>query len=610
MNRCLTRWSAPLAALLTLLASQALAQNSSFTYQGSLSAPGGPVDALADFKARLWTAASGGTMVGTEQSFPGVEVTRGVFSLSIPSPAGAFIDGQPLWLELDVRVPSGTGAYTTISPRSAVSAVPLAVGLAGIPMRPGTEVLDLRSGSASSDSYFVHNVPFYQVVTPTQSGFLTRVQMQIAHANNGPKMTARLRSGQGLAGPLLATVNVVPAVGTVTFDFGSVPVSKGQAYTVEMVTTSGTIAVVQATPGSQPANCPTFWAGTDMVPAWFAAYVRLPQLAVQATGAPWSGIAGSPFTTQADGTIAASVNQFTVRASGGGSLVPALRVVGRGGTGALAALDLATYDPGSNAPSARIQAVDSDYSSHIDFQTKNWGAITNPLTTRMRLTDEGLLGIGTTSPEALLTVTPETGGGILVGSTQTAGRTSLYLGINGANNDYSIIQSTSAWGSSYGFLTINPDGGRVGIGTRTPNASFTLDVNGALRCVGFTNASSARYKKNIRSIEDDALSSILALRPVRFDWNDEIPSMAGRADVGLIAEEVAEAIPEAVSRSNGKIEGIDYNRLTALMIRALRQEHERSAASTQRLVDEAAALRAENAELRSRLEAIEQMLKR
>lgn len=612
MNRFLARCSAPVAALLTLLGSQALAQNSSFTYQGSLSAPGGPVGALADFKARLWTAASGGTMVGTEQSFPGVEVTRGVFSLSIPSPAGAFIDGQPLWLELDVRVPSGTGSYTTMSPRSAVSAVPLAVGLAGVPMSQGEEVADVGTGAVNMAGSFVvtPGTTYYQVITPAQTGWVTRVQIQTKDAYNNPAITARLRAGQGITGPVLATAQVVPGVGVVTFDFGAVRVTRGQAYTVEMEVTSGVIAARMAAAGTQPPTCPTVWGEGNSTQGWFASFVRPLRLAVQAEGVPQSGVTGAPWTIASNGAVISAKDSVEVRPSASGVSAPRFGIVGRGGSSATVALDLSTYDAGANAPTARLLARDFEYSSNLDFQTKNAGDIANPLTTRMRLTHDGRLGIGTTSPEALLTVTPATGGGILVGDTQTAGRTSLYLGINGASNDYSIIQSTSASGSSYGFLTINPDGGRVGIGTRTPNASFTLDVNGALRCVGFTNASSARYKKNIRSIEDDALASILSLRPVRFDWNDEIPSMAGRADVGLIAEEVAEAIPEAVSRSNGRIEGIDYNRLTALMIRALRQEHERSAASTQRLADEAATLRAENAELRKRLDEIEQMLKR
>ncbi|MBY0111183.1 MAG: tail fiber domain-containing protein [Phycisphaerales bacterium] len=609
MNRFLTRWSAPVAALLTLLGSQALAQNSSFTYQGSLSAPGGPVGALADFKARLWTAASGGTMVGTEQSFPGVEVTRGVFSLSIPSPAGAFTDGQPLWLELDVRVPSGTGAYTTMSPRSAVSAVPLAVGLAGVAMGTDVERPDVGATAFGNIGFQLGGQGsfFYQVITPSQSGVLTRVQFYAADAFSNPAAIVRLRLGVGRTGPILQTKNITPTVGVFEIAFDDIRVTGGQRYTVDFEMTSG---VVNARNADKPVpNCPGYWNSSTRA-IWFATFIQPLRLSVNAAGAPWSGISGSPFSVQSDGTIAARSDRMTVNATPNGTVEPSLRVLGRGGVGSSASLELSTYDPGANAPSARIRANDLNYSSSIDFQTKNAGDMANPLTTRMRLTDDGRLGIGTTSPEALLTVTPTTGGGILVGNTQTAGRTSLYLGINGASNDYSIIQSTSASGSRYGFLTINPDGGYVGIGTRTPDGSFTLDVNGALRCVGFTNASSARYKKNIRSIEDDALASILALRPVRFDWNDEIPSMAGRADVGLIAEEVAEAIPEAVSRSNGKIEGIDYNRLTAQMIRALRQEHERSAASVRRLGDEAAELRAENAELRKRLDAIEQMLKR
>jgi microcystin-dependent protein len=70
-----------------------------------------------------------------------------------------------------------------------------------------------------------------------------------------------------------------------------------------------------------------------------------------------------------------------------------LRITGPGGTGSSVDLDLTTYDPGDNAPSARIRAVDSDYSSFIEFQSKIPGAITNGLETRMVIDPNGNLTV-------------------------------------------------------------------------------------------------------------------------------------------------------------------------------------------------------------------------
>lgn len=63
---------------------------------------------------------------------------------AIPSPSGAFVDGQALWLGSSMSA-SGTGAYTTLTPRSAVSPVPLAMGIHGIAITPEGEVLDRGS---------------------------------------------------------------------------------------------------------------------------------------------------------------------------------------------------------------------------------------------------------------------------------------------------------------------------------------------------------------------------------------------------------------------------------------------------------------------------------
>jgi hypothetical protein len=598
-----------LAAMLAF-ATVSRAQSTSFTYQGSLQSSGVAVNGTADVRVRIMNAATGGNTIGAQQQFTSVQVTNGVFSINVASPTGAFVDGAPAWLELDVRSPAGTGAYTTLAPRQAVTPVPQAVGLAGVPMTTQSEEFDIGPSATSSSSFFVvPGTEFSQVITPTQSGLLTQVRLQLAQAYNDPSLRVRLRSGQGVSGPVLADFGLVPTVGTLQLNFDSVRVTQGQPVTVEILMASGVIAVVQAAPGTQIASCPTFWSGGTSTPAWFAAYVRPLRLGVQSTGAPWTGITGRPaLATLADGSAAFTSGAVQIRPAPSGNAGSALRLIGRGGANATVSLDLSTYDPGTILPSARILATDANFSSTLDFQTKIPGSITNSLMTRMRLTADGKLGIGTSSPDALLTVDPNAGGGVLVGNTSVDGRTSLYAGVTAASGGYSLIQSTSASGTSYGFLTINPDGGHVGIGTRSPSSSFLLDVNGPLRCIGFTNASSGRYKKDIRSVDGDLLPAILALRPVRFAWNESIPSMDGREDLGLIAEEVALVLPDAVSRVDGRVEGIDYNRLTALVIGALRQKHEQDTERSVRVSSELKSLRQENEALKARLDALERAI--
>lgn len=53
--------------------------------------------------------------------------------------------------------------------------------------------------------------------------------------------------------------------------------------------------------------------------------------------------------------------------------------------------------------------------------------------------------------------------------------------------------------------------------------------------------SSIRFKENVRTIRDP-LQTIQRLRGVTFDWK---PEYGGQADIGLIAEEVADVVPQA-----------------------------------------------------------------
>lgn len=106
----------------------------------------------------------------------------------------------------------------------------------------------------------------------------------------------------------------------------------------------------------------------------------------------------------------------------------------------------------------------------------------------------------------------------------------------------------------------------------SPSNVLTLPNIADVRGRGLANAwhiySSKRWKENIQSI-DNALDKVLKLRGVSFDWKE-----CGKRDIGMIAEEVGEIIPEVVSYEENGIEakGLDYARLTALLIEAVREQ--------------------------------------
>jgi Chaperone of endosialidase len=144
---------------------------------------------------------------------------------------------------------------------------------------------------------------------------------------------------------------------------------------------------------------------------------------------------------------------------------------------------------------------------------------------------------------------------------------------------------------------------KVGIGTTTPTNLLTLGKGfGPSIADGWTTYSSRRWKTNIQPLQN-ALDKVEQLRGVSYDLKD-----SGKHEVGVIAEEVGQVVPEVVSyEQNGKdATGVDYSRLTALLIEAAKEQqreiqHQQAALRTQ-----AAAIR----DLKSELRATRQTLQK
>jgi hypothetical protein len=127
-------------ALMTLACVHA--QGTVFTYQGFLKVSGNPANANYDFQFSLWTAASGGLLVGATLTVPNVPVQNGLFTVSLDF--GSVWDGSDRYLQIAVR-PAGSGSYTTLSPRVKINPTPYAIR-AGVASPVGSAGGDL-SGS-------------------------------------------------------------------------------------------------------------------------------------------------------------------------------------------------------------------------------------------------------------------------------------------------------------------------------------------------------------------------------------------------------------------------------------------------------------------------------
>ena len=276
------------------------------------------------------------------------------------------------------------------------------------------------------------------------------------------------------------------------------------------------------------------------------------------------------------------------------------------GTGQTAGLELTPFDPDGNAPAGRIQSTDDGgFGGHLDFMTKPIGSISNPLGLRMRIRSTGDVGIGTgtTNPGARLHIQQPNAGSTLLlqgGDAEgenppaRAGLAFSYFDSPVAKHFITTNHSISTPANNkMGFWLNNRVGsstddapgngttqvmtltgqGRVGIGAVNP--SFTLDVNGDLRCFGFTNSSDARYKRDLRPLTG-ALGKVRALRARSYDWDHAAfpdKDLPKRRSIGFIAQEMREVLPELVTEDAEGYLSIAYTEVIPVLTQAIQELH-------------------------------------
>jgi hypothetical protein len=205
----------------------------------------------------------------------------------------------------------------------------------------------------------------------------------------------------------------------------------------------------------------------------------------------------------------------------------------------------------------------------------------------------GNVGIGNRSPSAALDVMSSGTAGLRVANQKTGGTVASFGGTGDFQVDAPFVPA--------GRLIIK-ENGSVGVGTATPAATFEVKQGGSTLADAWTTRSSARFKNNIQPLFG-SLATVEKLRGVSYD-----SKVNGKHDIGLIAEEVAQVVPEVVSfdATTGQPSGLDYARLTALLIEAVKQQ-QRVAKQQQRAAQQHHAqirkLQSEVKDLQTRLDA-------
>lgn len=213
----------------------------------------------------------------------------------------------------------------------------------------------------------------------------------------------------------------------------------------------------------------------------------------------------------------------------------------------------------------------------------------------------GNVGIGTTNPVVNLDVTGDSSGDhslqLRSGNVNTGTSSSqLVLSFNGNsydNNGYAhsirtrhnaaaeagnaidfylwdYSNDTSSTLGTKRVMTLDGNG-KVGIGDDTP--TYSLDVTGDARftsdlyALSVTETSDEKKKENILDSEY-GLDSILELRPVMFTWID---NPENGEQLGLIAQEVLEVLPETVNEFEDGVLGLKYSQFIPVLIKAVQE---------------------------------------
>ncbi|MGV3510043.1 MAG: tail fiber domain-containing protein [Sphingobacteriaceae bacterium] len=101
-------------------------------------------------------------------------------------------------------------------------------------------------------------------------------------------------------------------------------------------------------------------------------------------------------------------------------------------------------------------------------------------------------------------------------------------------------------------------------------SQYKLQINGTIRWTNYSQSSDRALKTNIQPLTY-GLKDVLSLKPVKYNWID--PTKSTEKQIGLIAQDVRETIPEIVSGDESKKGlGIEYTGLIPVLINAIKEQ--------------------------------------
>jgi len=200
-------------------------------------------------------------------------------------------------------------------------------------------------------------------------------------------------------------------------------------------------------------------------------------------------------------------------------------------------------------------------------------------TSSIDISASGNVGIGTASPELRLdtkvanSTTDFTNTFTYAGSFGNDSGKRVVTGYDETGEDIGLVQSVHT-GVGFKNLSLNPNGGNVGIGTVAPTA--LLSVNGTANKPGggSWDIFSDERLKNIKGNFNSGLKAVMQLQPLRYEYtrNNALGINSAGEHVGFGAQAVQKIIPEAVTRNENGYLQINNDPILWTMLNAIKEQ--------------------------------------
>jgi hypothetical protein len=200
-------------------------------------------------------------------------------------------------------------------------------------------------------------------------------------------------------------------------------------------------------------------------------------------------------------------------------------------------------------------------------------------------------------------LTINSSGNVLVGGTSASGHDFNFEVLNDhayvkgpdgwdGNGDKAIVAlgsgvANESFGCGYVYgtglvLSTYKSSGGGHFGSSTQNSLIIADTTGAASFINDVIAyasSDERLKENVKPL-DNALDKINKINGVEFDWIDgkdehgnSVHSNEGH-DVGVIAQEIEEVLPEVVTTRDSGYKAVKYEKIVPLLIEAIKEQQQ------------------------------------